>query len=561
MKLLRLFCSTAVFTLLFTSCLLLPASLMAEERIAFIVGNDRYPTAPLENAVRDATAVRDMLRDQLGFKESAIHFSTNTDRLGFFESFEAFTKAAGAAEIVLFYYAGHGMESIDGRENFILPVDADVKRAAQSEAALRATGINLMTLSADLALRSNGAKVILMDACRERPAGRTVTKRSGGGLAVYEDKRIPADTLIMLAAAPERVASDGKDHGPFTEALLEVLPQGGQDLMDSFFAVSDRVQEMTQKQQVPWLKFDGSGKIFRTRHFLAVGTPGMVSPAPVKPKPLSAADRLRGSPKDSPFVNSLGMEFIPVPGKPGVYMCRTETRVRDFEAFVNATGYDATEFVRTLESGGWKQAGGSWRNPRFPSSSPQTGDHPVTCVSWEDARAFCAWLSKQSSEKGLTYRLPVDSEWSAAVGIGRYPWGGNYPPPRNAGNYPGREANIGAFKRNNFAIIESYDDGMPRTARVGSYGANRFGFYDLGGNVLEWCEDRYRASMNDVDVVAKYSSFRTEISDDGTPRRVGRGGSWNFIGDAFLRSATRHSVASTSRVDFGGFRCVVVVGG
>lgn len=243
----------------------------AEERVAFIVGNDSYPSVPLKNAVGDATAVRDMLRDQMGFKSEGIFFAKNTDRLVFYETFEKFTRAAGEAELVLVYYAGHGMESLDGKENFILPVDADVNLAAQSEAALRAAGINLMTLCSELAQKTNGAKVVLVDACRQRPAARGAPVGSGGGLAIYEDRRIPADTLIMLAAAPDRAASDGSDHGPFTAALLEVLPKEEQDLMSAFFSVSDRVQELTEKRQIPWLKFDGSGKIFRSEQCLTIG--------------------------------------------------------------------------------------------------------------------------------------------------------------------------------------------------------------------------------------------------------------------------------------------------
>lgn len=534
----------------------------ASDRVAFIVGNDKYPTVPLDNAVRDATAVRDMLKEKLEFADGDLHFASNADRIGFFEKFEEFANAAKDADIVLVYYAGHGMESLDGRENFILPVDADVARAAQSEAALRATGINLMTLSGDLARKTKGAKVILMDCCRERPAGRTVANRSGGGLAIYEDARIPADTLMMLAAAPNRVASDGAEHGPFTEALLEVLPRGGQNIMDAFFDVSERVQEVTQKRQIPWLKFDGSGvQTFRKQHFLAVASPSSVMPLPpITPKPLTIADRVRGASLEKPFVNSLGLEFVPVPGKPGVLMCRTETRVRDFEVFVNDTDYNATEDAFTLESGGWKQSGGTWQNPRFPSSSAQTPDHPVVCVSWEDAREFSKWLSGR--ERGLSYRLPSDEEWSAAVGsIGKYPWGNPFPPPKGAGNYAGSEAKVGAFATNNYNVIDGYNDGAARTARVGNYDANRFGFFDLGGNVWEWCEDQYRASMNDKDVLEEIPALKNEKSSDGTPYRVVRGGSWRNDAEMFLRSSRRNCVPPTFRIDGIGFRLVVSAGG
>ncbi len=360
--------------------------------------------------------------------------------------------------------------------------------------------------------------------------------------------------------------------------------------MDAFFAVSDRVKEVTAGSQVPWMKFDGSGQIFREHRFLDAAAPAMAAmseterrlqreleearaklaaapgamarPDPAGPGGFAAsspaAARLRAATKAAPFVNSLGLEFVPVPGVAGVWMARTPTRVRDFEAFVNATGHDASKGAYTLEKGGWKQVGGSWRNPRFPSSAAQTPDHPVVCVSQEDARAFCQWLTKE--EAGLAYRLPSDAEWSAAVGSEKYPWGNAWPPPPGAGNYAGGEASVGAFASNNFKVLSGYRDGYARTSPVASFEPNRFGFFDLGGNVLEWCEDLYKASMNDADALREFPALKNEKHSDGTPYRVLRGGSWINNAEINLRSSYRDYGHPTSRNFNYGFRIVVVVG-
>jgi len=127
---------------------------------------------------------------------------------------------------------------------------------------------------------------------------------------------------------------------------------------------------------------------------------------------------LRGG--ERAWENSLGMKFVSVPGTK-VLFCIWETRVRDYEAFVKATGRN-------------------WSKPDFS----QGLTHPAVNVSWHDANAFCAWLTATKRKtrhigSNQCYRLPTDAEWSAAVGLtsepGRtpgekdrhdlttYPWG------------------------------------------------------------------------------------------------------------------------------------------
>lgn len=277
----------------------------AAERVALVIGNDAYPASvdpatqrlrevKLENCVNDATAVRDMLRDQLGFPAEGIIFGRDLTRTQIYQKLEAFKKAAAGSEMALVFYAGHGMESLDGRENFIIPVDADLVGAGESEALLRGTAVNLTEVLGYVTKATGGPKVVLLDCCRDRPAKRTATGKvaEGGGLAQLPEDQIPADTLILLAAAPNKQASDGRGHGPFTAALLANLPARGQNLLDAFFKVSDAVQEATGKQQIPWLKFDGSGTIFRQSALVTGNAPVVAPPGPVmNTAELAARDR------------------------------------------------------------------------------------------------------------------------------------------------------------------------------------------------------------------------------------------------------------------------------
>ena len=121
--------------------------------------------------------------------------------------------------------------------------------------------------------------------------------------------------------------------------------------------------------------------------------------------------------KSGPWTNSLGMVFVPVPGV-DVAFCIWETRLQDFEASVPDTGHNARGGMKSLREGRWNEHGDWWRDPGFV----QATNHPVCGVNWNDANAFCQWLTGKERKAGLlpakvAYRLPTDAEWSVAVGL------------------------------------------------------------------------------------------------------------------------------------------------
>jgi hypothetical protein len=134
--------------------------------------------------------------------------------------------------------------------------------------------------------------------------------------------------------------------------------------------------------------------------------------------------------KEQPWQNSLGMKFVPVSGTQ-VLMGIWDTRLDDFRAFVDSAGYDATGGMWSLGKEGWKQLGATWKEPGF-SQGPTD---PVVGVSWDDAKAFCAWLTKRERSSGalpadMHYRLPTDQEWSVAAGLDSEP--GNTPEEKDS---------------------------------------------------------------------------------------------------------------------------------
>jgi len=260
--------------------------------------------------------------------------------------------------------------------------------------------------------------------------------------------------------------------------------------------------------------------------------------------------------RDRPWVNSLGMKFVPVAGTQVLFSV-WDTRVRDFEIFVKGTGYDATGGMWSIGKDGDKQRGATWKEPGFS----QGANHPVVGVSWNDAEEFCKWLTKRERSGGdlpedREYRLPKDEEWSAAVGLKHevgntpgeksgkiklYPWDipqkwdKSWPPPVGAGNYAGEEAKIGDWPTDS-AVIEGYYDGYPRTSPVGSFEANLYGLHDMGGNVWQWCEDWYDAQMKNP---------------------VLRGASWRVAKPVELLASYRNFGSLAYRGGAIGFRCVV----
>jgi formylglycine-generating enzyme required for sulfatase activity len=226
---------------------------------------------------------------------------------------------------------------------------------------------------------------------------------------------------------------------------------------------------------------------------LAAATPPPPAPAPpapapaappAKPAPVAAAkpEPPPAPAKPAQFENSLGMKFVPIGD---VQFSTNVTRVKDYAQFIKETGYPKS----------------SWSSPGFE----QGPDHPVVKVSWTDALSFCKWLTDKEQAAGILapnefYRLPTDLEWSKAAGLpaekgqtpelrdmsvqDQYPWGKQWPPPKGAGNYTGRETGAEVS-------IPGYEDGYPQTSPVGSFQANGEGLFDMGGNVWQWCMDTW----------------------------------------------------------------------
>jgi formylglycine-generating enzyme required for sulfatase activity len=221
-------------------------------------------------------------------------------------------------------------------------------------------------------------------------------------------------------------------------------------------------------------------------------------------------------------------------------MDRTEVTVKAYAACVAARGCSAA--LRTVQWSGYS-AEDAKRYSQFCNREDRP-DHPINCVDWNQAAAYCAWAGK---------RLPTEAEWEyAARGTdGRaYPWGNELPSATRL-NACGRECVAMARRELHLDWAKMYDasDGWETTAPVGGFadGASPFGVLHMAGNVWEWTADWY----GDYTVVAATNPRGPEV---GTGRVV-RGGAWIVSGTAVGRAAFRNSFGTSDRTSAVGFRC------
>ena len=259
--------------------------------------------------------------------------------------------------------------------------------------------------------------------------------------------------------------------------------------------------------------------------------------------PVPAGKFMMGSPKDAPRRENEVQHEVTI-SKP-FYMGAFEVTRGQFAQFVSDSGYKTD-----AEKQGWAEAwdanasnkwektsGTSWKNPGFV----QTDDHPVVCVSYSDALAFCDWLSRKTSK---TVKLPTEAQWEYACRAGTttaFPWGSDMNEGRGWGN---------------FIIGKKHPDASGGnfvcTAPVGQFKANNFGLYDMLGNAQEWCADWF----------GEYETGKVVDPQGPTngrpPHRIFRGGSW-CKGVGGCRPALRAGRAPNLTMSDIGFRVIVEV--
>jgi formylglycine-generating enzyme required for sulfatase activity len=550
----------------------------AEKRVALVIGNSDYRNVtPLPNPVNDATDISASL-ERLGFKVKTV---ANASFEGMRLALSSFAEQANGAEIAVAFFAGHGMES--GGENRLIPVDA--KLASEID-------ISYETIPLQMVMRavSNTTKVgiVILDACRNNPFQ---PKKQQGDLSRTVDRGFarvePSDNVLVAYAARDgTTAKDGSGrNSPFTTSLLKNIETPGLEIQFMFRNVRDDVMAATNKQQQPFVYGSLSSELIYLKAATAI--PPINSQTESKPRPascegavlasvslrrpgaLTAAEECALTPK-AVFRECIDCpEMVVLPS--GSFMMgssadekgrnddegpqhrveipeifavgRFHVTVDQFAAFVRATGYSAGSECRTFEDNKFEnRTGRSWQNPGIS----QTGAHPATCLSWNDARSYVAWLSKTTDRP---YRLLSEAEWEYAARAGtttRYYFGDDERDMCRYGNGLDETAKAAVPAVRDWDVLPC-KDGFAFTSPVGTFPANAFGLADMLGNASTWVADCQKDSYLGA------PSDSSAVTSGDCARRMLRGGSWISIPRG-LRSAYRSGYTPSLRFSLNGLR-------
>jgi hypothetical protein len=245
----------------------------SEKRIALVIGNNAYQTAPLANTVNDANDMASAL-EQCNFRVTK---RLNCSRKDMREAIRVFGEQIQGGGVGLFYYAGHGVQ-IKG-QNYLVPVGTELTREYEVEDEC----VNITGLLGAMEYAKNRLNIIILDACRNNPFQRSFRSVSHG-LAKMD---APAGSYLAYATGPDSVAADGNErNGTYTAALLQHIRTEGIPIEDVFKKVRSEVMAKTSGQQVPWESSSLTGSFYF--FYVPPGSKATVTVEktnPVKPHP------------------------------------------------------------------------------------------------------------------------------------------------------------------------------------------------------------------------------------------------------------------------------------
>lgn len=534
-----------------------------EKRVALVIGNGAYQgMTRLANPPQDSRDVGRKL-ESLGFAVTRIEDQSKT---AMERAVEEFAKQSRGARVAILYYSGHGIQ-VDGR-NYLIPVDAETP---DDESGMHRQAVELEWI-VEQTTKSAKVSLIFMDACRNNPG--LDRKLPSKGKDVLRDVRlatVPRGMVqVLYAASKGQRALDSVGEGrtksrnsPFAEALLSHLSD--RDAVQLVVAkVIRQVKERTKGEQQPEQQGNVDEELYLAGKIAPLVCPSGSSLVAGACQPL-VNKTCEGGLHWEELKGCVPNIVAPIGGIPVEQHFPAETTLRPKMVWIPAGGFwmgspreegDAdehpqhkVELTRSFWMSETEVTLGQYEqtvkmNPSSLSTAREAKRHPVVNVSWNDAVMYCNKLSERTGlescyeakdgtflwPKGTEcqgYRLPTEAEWEYAAKAGketRYV-GGNDPDE-----------------------VAWYADNAEGTLHeVGSKDSNRWGLYDMNGNVYEWVWDRsgnYPSTKLFDPTGASVGLFR-----------ITRGGAWTSMARN-VRSAHRHWSSPNSRSDDLGLRIV-----
>jgi len=501
------------FFLIFTFLLTHP--LFAQDdlkRVALVIGNNSYKSyQSLNNPVNDAGLINRALKKA--------HFETiyleNATNQALHSALKRFKKQLNSQSVGLFYFAGHGIE-VHG-ENYLVGIDSNIPSFDHDNNQINYAETKYHTLSLQeitKSMKQNGSplSIIILDACRNNPV-----KLNRGGLAPFIQKE---NLFVAYSTQANNVALDGKKgtNSPFSTALGKYIDEPGLTLEEVFKRTRESVYKMTDAHQLPTTYNSALGAFYfipgnKTRALKrtksALNTPTLIHHQRyIEPDVIfiSANSYLKGNSDDIEASPEHNMYITK-----SFFISTHEITFDEYDLFVKDRGWTRPK------DNGWGR-----------------GMQPVINISWNDAVAYCRWLSEKSHK---TYRLPSESEWEYVA--------------HDQTNYP-----YGIAK--NDTTLSRYawfsDNANKHPHPIATKSANNFGLFDILGNVQEWVEDDYTDYQSSAYRVTLETAKAVKIKD--SDEKVIRGGAY-FSEYHELVVTLRAQEDKTTRNSYTGFRVVL----
>lgn len=253
---------------------------VSSERLALVIGNSAYQTAPLRNPANDAEDMGRVL-STLGFK---VILQKNVDRRTMEDSVRSFGRQLRDGGVGLFYFAGHGMQ-VEGR-NYLIPINARI----ESESDIKYEAIDAGLVLGKMEDAKNQLNIVILDACRNNPFARNF-RTVEQGLARMD---APKGALIAYSTAPGEVAADGPErNGVFTRHLIRHMQTPNLPVEQVLKRARIDVAAETSQRQIPW----ESSSLMGDFYFKIERAPETAGTRPSIPLPIPPKEPLVSIPK------------------------------------------------------------------------------------------------------------------------------------------------------------------------------------------------------------------------------------------------------------------------